>query len=91
MAMQESQKSLKRWTDQEWQTKSGKPSTQGANATGERYAPKAAIKAMSPGTYAATTDKKRKDTAAGKQHSKQPEAAAEAVKRYRTPSERRKN
>ena len=91
MAMQESQKSLKRWTDQEWQTKSGKPSTQGAKATGERYAPKAAIKAMSPGTYAATTAKKRKDTAAGKQHSQQPKAAAEAVKRYRTPSERRKN
>ena len=91
MAMQESQKSIKRWTDQEWQTKSGKPSTQGAKATGERYAPKAAIKAMSPGTYAATTAKKRKDTAAGRQHSKQPKAAAEAVKRYRTPSERRKN
>ena len=91
MAMQESQRSLKRWTDQEWGTKSGKPWTQGAKATGERYAPKAAIKAMSPGTYAATTAKKRKDTAAGKQHSKQPKAAAEAVKRYRTPSERRKN
>mgnify|MGYP003111097119 CR=1 FL=1 len=91
MAMQESQKSIKRWTDQEWGTKSGKPSTQGAKATGERYAPKAAIKAMSPEEYAATTAKKRKDTAAGKQHSKQPKAAAEAVKRYRTPSERRKN
>ena len=39
-----SQKSLKAWTKQKWRTKSGKPSTQGPNATGERYLPSSAIK-----------------------------------------------
>ena len=29
------QKSLSKWTKQEWGTKSGKPSTQGSQATGE--------------------------------------------------------
>ena len=45
MALKKSQKSLKLWTKQEWRTKSGKPSTQGKKATGERYLPKKAIKA----------------------------------------------
>ena len=34
MALKKSQKSLKKWTKQKWRTKSGKPSTQGPNATG---------------------------------------------------------
>ncbi len=72
MALKKSQKSLKKWTKQEWGTKSGKPSTQGAKATGERYLPKAARKSLTAKEYAATTRKKRKDTAAGKQHSAQP-------------------
>ena len=37
--------------------KSGKPSTQGAKATGERYLPEKAIKSMSSKEYAATTRK----------------------------------
>jgi len=37
------QQSLKNWTDQKWRTRSGKPSTQGSKATGERYLPEAAI------------------------------------------------
>jgi hypothetical protein len=41
------QKSLNEWTDQKWRTKSGKPSTQGKDATGERYLPEKAIKALS--------------------------------------------
>ena len=44
MALQDPQKSLKKWTKQKWRTKSGKPSLQ----TGERYLPEAAIKSMSP-------------------------------------------
>jgi Family of unknown function (DUF5872) len=46
-----SQKSLKRWTKQEWRTPSGKPSVQGPKATGEVYAPKKAIERLrsSPG------------------------------------------
>ena len=83
MAKAKAQQSLDKWTRQKWRTKSGKPSTQGPNATGERYLPEAAIKNMSSSQYAASTAKKRKDTAAGKQFSKQPKAAAKTSKRYR--------
>ena len=83
MALAKSQQSLKKWTKQKWRTKSGKPSTQGPKATGERYLPEAAIKNMSSSQYAATTAKKRKDTAAGKQFSKQPKGAAKTSARYR--------
>lgn len=83
MAKAKSQRSLDSWTKQKWRTKSGKPSTQGPKATGERYLPEAAIKAMSSSQYAASTAKKRKDKAAGKQFSKQPKAAAKTSRRYR--------
>ena len=83
MALSKSQKSLNRWTKQDWRTKSGKPSTQGPKATGERYLPAKAIKAMSSAEYSASTAKKRKDTSAGKQFSKQPKAAAQKAKRFR--------
>jgi len=83
MALSKSQKSLNKWTRQKWGTKSGKPSTQGTKASGERYLPAAALKAMSSSQYAASTAKKRKDTKAGKQFSKQPKAAAKTSKRYR--------
>ena len=36
MALKKPQKSLKKWTKQKWQTKSGKPSTQGPNAPPDR-------------------------------------------------------
>ena len=81
--MKKSQKSLKDWTDQEWTTKSGKPSTQGPKATGERYMPSSAIKSLTAAEYAATSRKKRKDTKAGKQHSKQPKRIAKKVARHR--------
>jgi hypothetical protein len=77
------QESLKKWTEQKWRTKSGKPSTQGPKATGERYLPEKAIKAMSSSEYAATTKKKREDTKKGKQFSKQPSKAAKTTKKYR--------
>jgi hypothetical protein len=83
MAKAKSQKSLSQWTKQDWRTKSGKPSTQGSKATGERYLPAEAIKAMDSNTYAASSAKKRKDTKAGKQFSKQPKKAAETSKRFR--------
>ncbi len=70
--MRKPQKSLLNWGKQKWRTKSGKPSTQGPNATGERYLPEKRIAAMSKAEYARTTAKKRKDTKAGKQYSKQP-------------------
>ena len=48
------QKSLSKWTKEKWGTKSGKPSTQGSKATGERYLPKKAREALSASEYAAT-------------------------------------
>lgn len=83
MALKKSQKSLKKWTAQKWRTKSGKPSTQGSKATGERYLPSNAIKNMSASEYASTTRKKRKDTKSGKQFSKQPKRIASKTKKYR--------
>jgi hypothetical protein len=61
------QSSLSKWTKEDWGTKSGKPSTQGPKATGERYLPKKAVKALSTSEYNATSEKKRKGTKAGKQ------------------------
>lgn len=81
--MKAPQKSLKKWTDEEWGTKSGKPSTQGPKATGERYLPKKAREALSSSEYAATTAKKRKDTKAGKQFSQQPKQIAKKTAKYR--------
>ena len=66
-SLRKPQQSLKAWTNQKWRTKSGKPSTQGPQATGERYLPSSAIKALSPQEYAATTRAKRAGKAAGKQ------------------------
>ena len=73
------QQSLKNWSKQDWGTKSGKKSSK----TGERYLPKAARESLSDSEYAATTAKKRKDTAAGKQHSKQPKKIADKTADYR--------
>jgi len=81
--MKKPQKSLKKWTQQKWRTKSGKPSTQGSKATGERYLPSKAIKALSDKEYAATTKKKRADTKKGKQHSAQPKKVAKKTRSYR--------
>ena len=81
--MKKPQKSLKAWTKQKWRTKSGKPSTQGPKATGERYLPSKAIKALSPQEYAATTKKKREATKKGKQVAKQPKKIAKKTAKYR--------
>ena len=81
--MKAPQKSLKSWADQKWRTKSGKPSTQGPKATGERYLPERAIKALSDKEYAATTKAKRKGTKSGKQFVKQPDKVAKKVAKYR--------
>jgi len=83
MAIKKPQKSLKSWTKQKWRTKSGKPSTQGPKATGERYLPEKAIKSLSSSEYAATSRKKRQDTKKGKQHSKQPAKIAKKTARHR--------
>ncbi len=77
--MKKPQKSLKKWGDQKWRTKSGKPSSK----TGERYLPAKAIKSLSSSEYAATTRAKRKGTAAGKQHVPQPKKVAKKTAKYR--------
>ena len=77
--MKAPQKSLKDWTDQKWRTKSGKRSSD----TGERYLPEAAIKALSPAEYAATTKAKRTGKKAGKQFVKQPPKVAKKTAGYR--------
>ena len=83
MSLAKSQKSLKKWTDEDWGTKSGKPSTQGKKATGERYLPKKARDALSDSEYASTSRAKRKGTKAGKQFVKQPKKIAEKTAKFR--------
>ena len=83
MALKKSQRSLKAWGKQNWRTKSGKPSTQGSKATGERYLPEKAIKALSSSEYAASSSAKRKATKRGKQFSKQPSKTAKKTSRFR--------
>jgi hypothetical protein len=79
MALKKSQRSLKQWGKQKWRTKSGKPSSK----TGERYLPSAAIKALSPKEYAATTAAKRRGTKKGKQFVSQPKKIAKKTRKYR--------
>lgn len=75
----EAQKSMSKWSKEEWTTKSGKPSSK----TGERYLPKKAIEALTPAEYAATTRAKRAGTRQGKQFVAQPKKVAEKVAKYR--------
>ena len=77
--MKAPQKSLKKWTEQKWRTKSGKPSGE----TGERYLPEKAIKSLSSAEYAATTRAKREGTAKGQQFVKQPKSIAEKTRKFR--------
>ena len=58
------QKSLDRWTKEDWGTSSGKKSSE----TGERYLPKAARKALTPAQIAAGDRKKKEATKKGKQY-----------------------
>jgi hypothetical protein len=77
--MKAPQKSLKDWTEQKWTTKSGKRSSD----TGERYLPEAAIKALSPAEYAATTKAKREGKAKVKQFVAQPKSIAKKTAKHR--------
>ena len=83
MALKKSQKSLKKWTKEKGGTKSGKPSTQGGKATGERYLPKKAREALSAKEYAAPSKKKREDPKTGQPHRKQPKKIAKKTARHR--------
>jgi len=76
--VRKSQKSLLKWGQQKWRTKSGKRSSD----TGERYLPEKAIKALSPQEYAATTRAKRKGGGVGSSVP-QPDKVAAKVRKYR--------
>ena len=82
-AKTKAQKSLSKWTKEDWGTKSGKNSTQGKKATGERYLPKKAREALTDKEYARSTAKKRAAIRKGKQHSKQPDDVADKTAKYR--------
>ena len=75
----EAQKSLSKWTAQDWTTKSGRPSLE----TGERYLPRKAIESLSPKEYRETSAAKLKGMKAGQQYVPQPKAIAEKVRKYR--------
>jgi len=84
MSKATSQKSLDTWTKEDWGTKSGKNSTQGKNATGERYLPKKARESLTDKEYARSTAKKRAAMRKGQQFSKQPEDVAKKTARHRS-------
>ena len=73
------QRSMTKWTKEDWGTKSGKPS----GDTGERYLPKKAREALSPAEYAATTRAKREGTRKGKQFVAQPKKIAKKTAKFR--------
>jgi len=76
-----SQKSLRKWTKEKWGTRSGKNSTRGRKATGERYLPLYKRRALSKREYAATSRKKRADMKKGRQYSSQPKKIREKLAR----------
>jgi hypothetical protein len=70
MALRKPQKNLKQWTEEDWRTKSGKPSVQGPDATGERYKPAADHADDPPQETAADTTVKREAESRGEQYAK---------------------
>ncbi len=70
---------LTQWTEEEWGTESGKKSED----TGERYLPKEAREHLTADEYKRTSAKKRRDTKAGHQFSKQPKDVAKKAAPYR--------
>jgi hypothetical protein len=68
--------SLTKWTNQNWTTKSGLPSS----ITKERYLPFEAIQNLTPEQYYLTSLAKQRST---KQYSKQPKEIADITKYYR--------
>jgi hypothetical protein len=78
MALAKSQKSLKKWTEQEWTTSDGKPSK-----GKKRYLPKAAMDELTPKEKAATNRTKAAGDKKGKQHVPQPKKIAEKTAKHR--------
>jgi hypothetical protein len=80
MAKAKSQKSLDKWTKEEWGTSDGKPSK-----GKKRYLPKKAWDELTPAEKAATNRAKKKGDGGktGKQHVPQPKKIAEKAAKHR--------
>lgn len=76
--MKAPQKSLKSWTQQDWETSDGKPSK-----GKKRYLPDAAWKSLSSSEKAATNRAKAAGNKKGKQFVAQPKKVAQKTKAYR--------
>jgi hypothetical protein len=74
----QAQKDLVKWGEQNWTTKSGKPSL----LTGERYLPEKAIKALSDKEYKLTSKLKKEGMSKGIQYVPQPKAIIKKVRKY---------
>jgi hypothetical protein len=72
---------LAKWTQEQWRTRSGRPSL----VTGERYLPSKALAALSPQEYGATTRAKRAGMSRGQQFVPQPERIAMKTSAFRNP------
>ena len=72
---------LVQWTQEEWGTRSGRPS----HESHERYLPKAAQRELTDSEHRRTTTKKQRDTAKGRQFSRQPKDVADKVAETRIP------
>jgi hypothetical protein len=75
------QRSLDKWTSEEWTTSDGKPAIREGGTT--RYLPKKAWEKLSPGERAATNRKKRRASRTGRQFVANTERAREAGRRAR--------
>jgi len=82
MAKKEQQKSLDRWTKEDWGTASGKKSSE----TGERYLPRVARESLTASQRAAGNAKKRKAMKAGKKKAAYTEAETKAYLKARMKS-----
>lgn len=78
MPLAKSQKSLKKWTKEEWGTSDGKESK-----GKKRYLPKKAWEELSPAEKAATNKAKAAGNKKGKQFVPQPKKIAEKAAKHR--------
>lgn len=76
------QKSLRKWTREEWTTSDRKPAIRDSGTV--RYLPKAAWEKLSPAEKAATNRKKREASKSGAQFVPNTEKAAKAGKKARS-------
>ena len=72
-----SQRSLQRWTEQDWQTENGSANAR-HDGTTERYLPRNAWEEMTPEQKRETRDAKREASSRGRQHAGNPKAARTA-------------